>query len=29
MYLLYELGIILTRLVPKPADPVTEESATA
>lgn len=29
MYLLYELGIILTRLVPKPAEPVTEESATA
>jgi sec-independent protein translocase protein TatC len=28
MYLLYELGIILTRLVPKPADPVTEDAAT-
>jgi sec-independent protein translocase protein TatC len=28
MYLLYELGIILTRLVPKPADPVVEEPTT-
>lgn len=27
MYLLYELGIVLTRLVPKPADPATEEVA--
>lgn len=29
MYLLYELGIILTRLVPKPADPVNDEPPTA
>jgi len=29
MYLLYELGIILTRLVPKPATPVNEDVATA
>jgi sec-independent protein translocase protein TatC len=29
MYLLYELGIILTRLVPKPAEPISEEPTTA
>lgn len=29
MYLLYELGIVLTRLVPPPVDPVTENATTA